>query len=128
LEEIAILTRAAPARILGLTSLGHLGVGAQADITIYRPNTNLEAMFAAPHLVLKRGKVIVRDGVIVDWAAGATHTVRPQWERAGVERFRDYIQQNHTLALEHFVISDEELELRIGSPVNVHPLLHSRRS
>jgi formylmethanofuran dehydrogenase subunit A len=128
LEEIAILTRAAPARILGLKNLGHLGVGAQADITVYRPNTNMETMFACPHLVFKRGKIIVRDGVIVDWASGATHTIRPQWERTGVERLRDYIEQHHTLAMEQFVISDEELELRIGSPVNVHPLLHSRRS
>jgi formylmethanofuran dehydrogenase subunit A len=105
-----------------------LGVGAQADITVYRPNTNMETMFACPHLVFKRGKIIVRDGVIVDWASGATHTIRPQWERTGVERFRNYIEQHHTLAMEQFVISDEELELRIGSPVNVHPLLHSRRS
>lgn len=128
LEEIAILTRAAPARILGLKNLGHLGSGAQADITIYRPNENLEAMFACPHMVLKRGKVIVRDGVIVDFTAGATHSVRPQWERAGVERLRDYIEQHHTLAMEQFMISDEELELRIGSPLHIHPLLHSRRS
>lgn len=128
LEEIAILTRAAPARILGLKNLGHLGSGAQADITIYRPNENLEAMFACPHMVLKRGKVIVRDGVIVDFTAGATHSVRPQWERAGVERLRDYVEQHHTLAMEQFMISDEELELRIGSPLHIHPLLHSRRS
>jgi formylmethanofuran dehydrogenase subunit A len=127
LEEIAIMTRAAPARILGLKNLGHLGPGAQADITIYRPQANIEAMFACPHLVLKRGKVIVRDGVIVDWAGGATHTIRPQWEIAGVERLREYLEQHHTLAMEQFVITDEELELRIGSPLQVHPLLHSRR-
>jgi formylmethanofuran dehydrogenase subunit A len=127
LEEIAIMTRAAPARILGLKNLGHLGPGAQADITIYRPQANIEAMFACPHLVLKRGKVIVRDGVIVDWAGGATHTIRPQWEIAGVERLREYVEQHHTLAMEQFVITDEELELRIGSPLQVHPLLHSRR-
>lgn len=128
LEEIAILTRAAPAKILGIKNLGHLGVDAQADITVYRPNSNIESMFACPHLVLKRGKVIVRDGVIVDWVSGGTHTVRPQWERKGVERLRGYMEQHHTLAMEQFVISDEELELRIGSPLTIHPLLHTRRS
>ena len=35
LEEIAIITRAGPARLLGLRDKGHLGVGADADITIY---------------------------------------------------------------------------------------------
>lgn len=128
LEEIAILTRAAPAKILGIKNLGHLGVDAQADITVYRPNSNIESMFACPHLVLKRGKVIVRDGVIVDWVSGGAHTVRPQWERKGVERLRGYMEQHHTLAMEQFVISDEELELRIGSPLTIHPLLHTRRS
>ena len=35
LEEIAIITRAGPARMLGLRDKGHLGVGADADVTIY---------------------------------------------------------------------------------------------
>ncbi|MEM6799443.1 MAG: formylmethanofuran dehydrogenase subunit A [Planctomycetota bacterium] len=34
LSEVAIITRAGPARLLGLTNKGHLGVGADADITI----------------------------------------------------------------------------------------------
>jgi formylmethanofuran dehydrogenase subunit A len=37
LYEIAIITRAGPARMLGLKHKGHLGVGADADITIYTP-------------------------------------------------------------------------------------------
>ena len=35
LSEIAIVTRAGPARLLGLRHKGHLGVGADADITVY---------------------------------------------------------------------------------------------
>src|SRR5881409_2757329 len=35
LSEIAIVTRAGPARLLGLSDKGHLGVGADADVTIY---------------------------------------------------------------------------------------------
>ncbi len=38
LSEIAIITRAGPARILGLKHKGHLGPGADADITIYTPD------------------------------------------------------------------------------------------
>ena len=35
LNEIAIITRAGPARLLGLKHKGHLGVGADADVTVY---------------------------------------------------------------------------------------------
>jgi formylmethanofuran dehydrogenase subunit A len=48
LDEIAILTRAGPAKSLGLVDRGHLGVGAAGDITVYRDDPDREAMFAAP--------------------------------------------------------------------------------
>jgi len=35
LQEIAIITRAGPARALGLQHKGHLGIGADADLTLY---------------------------------------------------------------------------------------------
>ena len=38
LDEIAIITRAAPARMLGLRHKGHLGPGADGDVTIYAPD------------------------------------------------------------------------------------------
>ena len=31
---VAVITRASPARLLGLKNKGHLGVGADADITL----------------------------------------------------------------------------------------------
>ena len=39
LYEIAIITSAGPARALGLTQKGHLGVGADADVAIYQRRT-----------------------------------------------------------------------------------------
>ena len=62
LDEIAIITRAGPARLLGLRDKGHLGVGADADITIYDDRDDREAMFAAPRYVLKDGHPVVEDG------------------------------------------------------------------
>jgi formylmethanofuran dehydrogenase subunit A len=62
LEEIAIITRAGPARLLGLRDKGHLGVGADADITIYDDRDDREAMFAAPRYVIKNGNPVVEDG------------------------------------------------------------------
>ncbi|MGN6867362.1 MAG: formylmethanofuran dehydrogenase subunit A [Solirubrobacteraceae bacterium] len=40
LNEIAIITRAAPARRLGLRDKGHLGIGADADVTIYHDSAD----------------------------------------------------------------------------------------
>ena len=62
LNELAIITRAAPARLAGLPQKGHLGVGADADITVYRPNADLSAMFAMPAQVYKAGLLVAEDG------------------------------------------------------------------
>src|SRR5439155_18352840 len=62
LGEIAIITRAGPARLLGLADKGHLGVGAVADVTVYREHEDREQMFATPRYVIKTGRVIVEYG------------------------------------------------------------------
>ncbi|HEY6947450.1 MAG TPA: formylmethanofuran dehydrogenase subunit A, partial [Gemmatimonadales bacterium] len=53
LYEVAILTRAGPARTLGLADHGHLGPGAAADVTVYRDQADRESMFARPEYVFK---------------------------------------------------------------------------
>jgi formylmethanofuran dehydrogenase subunit A len=70
LEEIAIITRAGPARLLGLRDKGHLGVGADADITIYDDRHDREAMFAAPRYVIKDGRLVVEDGELREAGPG----------------------------------------------------------
>ena len=70
LGEIAIITRAGPARLLGLESKGHLGPGADADVTVYREHEDREEMFALPRYVIKGGDVIVEDGELRATPAG----------------------------------------------------------
>ena len=70
LQELCIITRAAPARIAGLTAKGHLGVGADADITVYRPDADLSRMFAMPAQVFKAGILVVEDGELRSLPAG----------------------------------------------------------
>jgi formylmethanofuran dehydrogenase subunit A len=77
LEEIAIITRAAPARILGLSDKGHLGKGARADIAIYREQSDKEKMFSVPAYVLKDGHLVVRDGEPLQTLAGRRLFVEP---------------------------------------------------
>jgi formylmethanofuran dehydrogenase subunit A len=82
LPEIAIMTRAAPARLLGLADRGHLGAGARADVAVYRTQTDIAAMFRDAALVLKDGVPIIRDGVPVTRSFGRAVTVRPEFDTA----------------------------------------------
>jgi formylmethanofuran dehydrogenase subunit A len=109
LYEIAILTRAGPARSLGLKDRGHLGVGACADITIYEDQPDREAMFGKPEMVFKNGELIVRNGEIVKVVQGATHVARPQYDRSIERSLKAYFDRYHTVRMENFAISDDEI-------------------
>jgi formylmethanofuran dehydrogenase subunit A len=82
LFEIAIMTRAAPARLLGLADRGHLGPGARADVAVYRPRKDLAAMFRDAALVLKDGVPVIRDGTKVAHPFGRALTVDPGFDAA----------------------------------------------
>jgi formylmethanofuran dehydrogenase subunit A len=72
LQELCIVTRAAPARIAGLPHKGHLGVGADADIACYRPDRDLARMFSVPAKVFKAGVLVAEDGHVRAAPAGRT--------------------------------------------------------
>src|SRR5205807_4382552 len=80
LSEIAIVTRAAPARLLGLKDKGHLGVGADADVTIYTPGADRRAMFELPRYVFKGGELVVEQGEIRQDLYGKTLHVAPGYD------------------------------------------------
>lgn len=73
LQELCILTRAAPARIAGLPQKGHLGPGADADVVLYRKQADLERLFAVPARVYKGGVLVAEEGEIRAAPTGATH-------------------------------------------------------
>ena len=109
LDEIAIMTRAGPARSLGLKDRGHLGLGASADITVYRDNADREAMFATPELVFKNGELIVKNNKVVKVTQGATHVARPAYDRAIEGPLKTYFDRYHTVRMENFKLTDEEI-------------------
>jgi formylmethanofuran dehydrogenase subunit A len=121
LYEIAIMTRAAPARILGLADRGHLGAGARADIVVYHELADPEQTFARPMLVMKGGETVVEEGRVVKVAGGSTQVVRPDYDPAIERRIGDWMERYHSIRLANFGISDAEMADGIGSPVNVHP-------
>jgi formylmethanofuran dehydrogenase subunit A len=110
LFEIAILTRAGPARILGLNDRGHLAPGAAADIAVYSEQADKAAMFGRPDYVFKDGRLIVRDGKLVELAGGATHVARPSFDRAIERSLRAHFERYMTLQLDNFRIADGEIE------------------
>jgi formylmethanofuran dehydrogenase subunit A len=109
LSEIAIVTRAGPARILGLADRGHLGIGAAADIAVYSEQADKAAMFSRPDYVFKDGRVVVRDGRLVEIAWGATHVVEPAYDPGIESRLADHFARFMTVRLGNFRISESEI-------------------
>ena len=109
LYEIAIMTRAGPARSLGLKDRGHLGNGACADITVYEDKADRESMFEKPELVFKNGELVVRNGKIIKVVNGATHVARPSYDRSIEKSLKSYFDDYHTVRMENFRLSDDEI-------------------
>lgn len=109
LYEIAIMTRAGAAKLIGLKDCGHLGVGAQADITIYTDQADREAMFAKPDYVFKNGELVVKNGQIIKVVWGATHVAKPEFDIQVEKGLGQYFDQFHTIQLDHFKIGHDEI-------------------
>lgn len=104
LNEIAIITRAGPARLLGLRQKGHLGVGADADVTIYSRNADLATMFSTPRYVLKDGAVIVEEGQLRRAPAGRRLRVAPGYDDAVLPDLRRHFERYSTVAFDNYPV------------------------
>jgi formylmethanofuran dehydrogenase subunit A len=99
-DEIAIMTRAAPARLLGLKDRGHLSAGARADVAIYRPGADLAATFRDATRVYKDGDCVVADGTLAHYRFGRALNVAPTPDRAMTKRIGDYYDERYGLDAE----------------------------
>jgi formylmethanofuran dehydrogenase subunit A len=98
LVEIATMTRAAPARLLGLKDRGHLAPGAVADIAVYEDDADRARMFRAAALVFKDGELVVRDGRVTHYRWGRALTVQPERDRAIDRRMKAYYEDRYGLS------------------------------
>ena len=106
LEEIAIITRAGPARLLGLRDKGHLGAGADADVTIYDERADREEMFATPRYVIKGGRTVVRDGELVEALSGDLLRVDAPHDPAIEDVLRERFDERYTVQFDNYPVSE----------------------
>jgi formylmethanofuran dehydrogenase subunit A len=104
LNEIAIITRAGPARLLGLRDKGHLGAGAEADLTIYSENSDIAAMFASPRYVIKAGALMVEEGQLRRAPAGKRLHVQPGYDAAVLPDIRRHFETYSTVAFDNYPV------------------------
>jgi len=106
LNEIAIVTRAGPARLLGLTRKGQLGVGADADVTIYEEDPDKEKMFSAPRYVIKDGELIIEDHEFrVDHEGRLLH-VAPDFDPGIEQVIEPFFEDFYTIRFANYAVDD----------------------
>ena len=109
LYDIAILTRAGPAKVLGLNNIGHLGLGAKANITVYNDKQDKEEMFEKPFMVLKDGEIIVKNGNIQKVFNGKFYTAETDYDKSIEKEIKPYFEKYMGRRMENFKIQNQEL-------------------
>ncbi len=106
LNEIAIVTRAGPARLLGLQAKGQLGVGADADVTIYSRDPDIARMFSTPRYVVKGGTLIVEEGQLRRAPAGRRLRLAPGYDDAVVRDLRKHFEAYSSVSFDNYPVRD----------------------
>jgi len=109
LYEIAVITRAGTAQRLGLDNKGHLGVGADGDVTIYADLDDREKMFSRPVYVFKDGILVAKEGRVICERPGNTLYVSPDFSPDIEKEIRGHIASNYTISFDHYPVRRDEL-------------------
>lgn len=131
LYDIAILTRANAARTIGMSyRKGHLGVGADGDVTVYdldptKLNVNDPASivrtFARPEFTVKDGEIIARKGEIVAVPEGKRFYCRPQvdaeLEKEMLKDVKEWFKY-YTVGFANYPVPDKFLKNPVPIEVN----------
>ena len=105
--EIAIITRAGPARLLGLQDRGHLGPGAVADVAVYVERDDKKAMFEKADYVFKDGRLVVRDGAVTEVTFGRAYHVAPGFDSKIERRVADFYDRYYGAKVSTFGVPDD---------------------
>ncbi|PNG26129.1 formylmethanofuran dehydrogenase subunit A [Methylocella silvestris] len=108
-NDIAKMTRAAPAKLFGFKDRGQLGEGAIADVAVYSPGEDIAKMFRRAHLVFKDGDLVVRDGQISHYRWGKALKVRPEYDKAINKRLASYYEHHYGVSHNMFAVPEHIL-------------------
>jgi formylmethanofuran dehydrogenase subunit A len=120
LYDIAVMTRAAPARLLGLPDRGHLAPGAVADIAVYTEQDDKSEMFARADLVLKDGQVVVEQGRVIRSTRGRTHAVAPAYDTGIEGPLGEYFDRYHLVRMDNVALRPEQMAETLGTELVMH--------
>jgi formylmethanofuran dehydrogenase subunit A len=120
--EIATVTRAATAKVLGLEEKGHLGPGADGDVSVYqldpttwRPSmyTDLEKAFSRAFYTIKAGDIVVKDGEVMATPLGTTFwadaRVPEDVEAEFMKDLEEEFRKHYTVSLRNYPVEDAYL-------------------
>ena len=131
LYEMAIVTRANPARTIGMAyRKGHLGTGADGDVTIYdidptKLNLNetkaLTAKLSRPDYTIKDGRIVAKKGEIVSVPDGRRFFCRPyvedELEKDMLRDVKDWFKY-YTVGFANYPVPDKYLKNPVAIQVN----------
>ena len=116
LNELCITTRAGPAKLLGLTDRGHLGVGAIGDVAIYKLDPNkydghaIEKAFSATAYTIKEGQIVVKDGEIMASPMGtlicAEGKIKESTYEATIEDVKSHWRDHYSINFNNYAVQD----------------------
>lgn len=115
IADIAMMTRSAPAAILGLADRGRLAAGSIADVVVYENKTSIEAMFEKPRHVFRRGQLLSPGFAPEKSSSAVTLKADLSFDAKNVAKFAARYQPSATIAMERLRISDDEMVGPIGS-------------
>ena len=107
MQEIAIISRAAPAKLLGLSKKGHIGIGADADVTIYDEMEDREAMFNAARYVIKSGELFINNHEFCSDLDGRIMHVAPEYDKAIEDKIRPFFEDYYTIQFDNYAVDDD---------------------
>ncbi len=107
LYEIAIMTRSAPAKLLGLKGYGSLKAGSKADITVYDSNLPIDKMFSSAKFVFKDGENIVKDGRVIKYKESRTHCLKFDYDVSIKKDIQKWFNKNYAFDIDNLSVDTE---------------------
>ena len=123
--ELAVMTRALQSKMFSVDTIGHLGIGANADIAIYdiipdkidagTEHEKVKQALSATSYTIKSGNVVVQDGEIVSSPRGKTYWVNAsgrvpsEINEVTLKDIQNNFRKYYTVAMSNYVVDDHYL-------------------